>query len=780
MRLKMTLGVALMAVVAFAPLGIREYHAAAANTAPDAALAATAPLAEQRTGDVVVKFKPGATLSDVGDALAGSESDVKASTSGSKLVLVSPQPGQSVDDAIASLRADGTVEFAEPDHVVSITQVPNDTLYAGYQWSLPAINAPAAWDITTGSSTVIVAVIDTGVDATHPDIAGKITSGANAGYNFVSNNTNTADDQSHGTFVASIIAANTNNSQGGAGVCWSCKIMPVKVLDSTGSGSSFNVAQGVDWAVAHGAKVINLSLGSGMSDASLQTSVTNAWNAGVVVVAAAGNNAGSGSTADDGVLYPAAYSNVIAVASSNSSNVRSSFSNYGPEIDVTAPGEGVLGADCNCAGHGGYYATGSGTSFASPHVAGAVALLIANGVTDKNQIVSRLTTTATNMEGAGFDNNTGWGLINVQAALQGAASTATPTATPTRTNTPTPTRTNTPTATRTNTPVPATATPTRTNTPVPATATPTRTNTPVPPTSTPTRTNTATATATRTSTPTPTSTNTPAPTDTPTNTPTVTPTFTPTVPAYNLAWDADSTALTMVANSANSVSLSFTNTGTMTWLATGPNRVSLAYHWRRGPCPGTSIAIWNGTHVALPNDVGQGQSIANLAATVTAPSAAGNYCLQYDLIHEGITWFSWEGAPLLKRTVSITSPAYVVDWGAHTTPATMAAGSQNPVTVTFTNDGSMTWLASGANRVILSYHWRRGACPGTSSAVWSGQQGALASDVATGETATDVAISVKAPSSAGTYCLQYDLLQNGVTWFSWMGAQMLNATVDVQ
>jgi hypothetical protein len=236
----------------------------------------------------------------------------------------------------------------------------------------------------------------------------------------------------------------------------------------------------------------------------------------------------------------------------------------------------------------------------------------------------------------------------------------------------------------------------------------------------------------------------------------------------------------MVANSDNSVSLSFTNTGTLTWAATGADRVSLAYHWRRGPCRGTSIAIWNGTHAALSADVAPGGSVTGLAATVTAPSAAGNYCLQYDLIREGITWFSWEGAPLLTRTVSITSPAYVVDWGAHTTPSTMTTGSSNPVTVTFTNDGSMTWLASGTSRVILSYHWRRGACPGTSSAVWSGQQGALGADVATGETASDVALSIKAPNSAGTYCLQYDLLHNGITWFSWMGAQMLNTTVTVQ
>jgi hypothetical protein len=110
----------------------------------------------------------------------------------------------------------------------------------------------------------------------------------------------------------------------------------------------------------------------------------------------------------------------------------------------------------------------------------------------------------------------------------------------------------------------------------------------------------------------------------------------------------------------------------------------------------------------------------------------------------------------------------------------MAAGSSNPVTVTLTNNGSMTWAASGATRVILSYHWRSGACPGTSSSVWNGQQGALAADVATSETATDVPLSVLAPAATGTYCLQYDLLHNGVTWFSWMGAQLLNTTITVQ
>ena len=196
---------------------------------------------ERRTGDVIVKFRRSTTLGDLAKALGNARSEASASTAGSGLVLVKPQPGQSDDDVIASLRARPDVEFAEPNQVVSIAATPTDPYYTIKQWSLPQIGLPAAWDTTTGSAGVIVAVVDTGVDAAHPELVGKITSGANAGYNFVANNTNTTDDQFHGTFVSSIIAMNTNNGQGGAGVCWACMIMPVKVLDNTGSGSTFAV-----------------------------------------------------------------------------------------------------------------------------------------------------------------------------------------------------------------------------------------------------------------------------------------------------------------------------------------------------------------------------------------------------------------------------------------------------------------------------------------------------------------------------------------------------------
>ncbi len=400
---------------------------------------------EQRAGGVVVKFRRSASLGALATALGDAHSDASASTAGSGLVLVTPRPGQSEDAAVASLRASGDVEFAEPNRVVTVAASPTDPLYATNQWNLPQIGLPAAWDTSTGSSGVIVAVIDTGVDATRPDLAGKITSGATAGYNFIGNNTNTTDDHYHGTFVASISAMNTNNSQGGAGVCWACKIMPVKVLDSTGSGSTFGVAQGVDWAVSHGAKVINLSLGSSTPDSTLQVAVDNAWNAGVVVVAASGNNNGP-------VLYPAAYASVIATGSNNQAGSRSSFSNYGPELDLMAPGESVLGALCVCAAYTGGYGIGSGTSFAAPHLAGVVALMIAAGVTDKNQIRTKLTTTATNMDAAGFDNNTGWGRVNAAPAMSTTTATATATATPTSTPTATPTVTNTPTASDTTPP----------------------------------------------------------------------------------------------------------------------------------------------------------------------------------------------------------------------------------------------------------------------------------------------------------------------------------------
>jgi len=385
---------------------------AAIAASTGATLAATQPApSDDRTGDIIVRFHDDATLLDVAGALDASATDAIKTTSLPDVALVQPAPGDSIDDAIAALESDPSVLYAEPDYRVTIDAVPNDTSY-GSQWHYPKIGLPAAWDVTTGSAAVIVAVIDTGVELTDAELDSKITTGANAGYDFVNDDTDPTDDHGHGTHVAGTIAAETNNATGVAGVCWSCKIMAIKALDSTGSGSMLDVAAGIDWARTHGAKVVNLSLGSLSSGVTLQNAVTNAYNAGVVVVGAAGNNAGDADTSDDTVMYPGAYSNAIAVGATDSSDARASFSNYGPELDVMAPGVSILSTVM-----GGGYQSWSGTSMATPHVAGAAALLASAGITDPATIRTRLTSTATDLGAAGFDNLYGYGRINVDQAI---------------------------------------------------------------------------------------------------------------------------------------------------------------------------------------------------------------------------------------------------------------------------------------------------------------------------------------------------------------------------
>jgi hypothetical protein len=211
----------------------------------------------------------------------------------------------------------------------------------------------------------------------------------------------------------------------------------------------------------------------------------------------------------------------------------------------------------------------------------------------------------------------------------------------------------------------------------------------------------------------------------------------------------------------------------------GPNAVRLAYHWRTGSCPGTSLVVWSALHTALTADVPAGGTVSGLAATVQAPLTAGTFCLEYDLIRENVTWFSWQRASTLQRTVSVTPAPYRVRWDAHDTPSTMGAGSANVVTMSFTNTGTNTWAATAPNNVSLAYHWGTGPCPGTATAVWNGTHTAIPLDVASGGAVTGLAATVTAPPSAGTYCLQYDLIREGVTWFSWQGASMLQVSVTV-
>jgi subtilisin family serine protease len=256
---------------------------------------------------------------------------------------------------LALLRADSRVRYAELDGIVHALRVPNDE-YLPTQWSVTKTRAEEAWDLSVGSPQVVVAVLDTGVDPEQPDLRGKLV----AGYDYVNNDQDPSDDNGHGTAVAGIVAANSDNHIGVAGYCWACRLMPVKVLGSDGTGFASGLAQGIIWATDHGARVLNLSLGGPLEDPTLTAAAQYAWLHGVLVVAAAGNEGGL--TLD----YPAALPNVLSVGASDGNDRLYAFSNQ--DALVAAPGENSTTA------RGGGYVSFVGTSSAAPVVSGIAGL----------------------------------------------------------------------------------------------------------------------------------------------------------------------------------------------------------------------------------------------------------------------------------------------------------------------------------------------------------------------------------------------------------------------
>ncbi|MBI1296511.1 S8 family serine peptidase [bacterium] len=357
----------------------------------------------------------------------------------------------------ARLVASPLVQMAEPDYIYHSMKEPNDPLYSRYQWNLRHIGVDVAWSYTTGGSDVTVAILDTGVDLTHPDLLQNLV----PGYDFVNNDANPGDDEGHGTHVASIVAAGGDNGMGIAGISWQTKIMPVKVLDNRGRGSASGIAQGIVWATDHGADVINLSLGSAQYSETVNAAVQYATQMGVLVVAAAGNYYDAGNP----IVYPAALNNVLAVAAVNDVDGHASYSSSGNFVDLAAPGGDVVneldpeirhwipGAYLRARGLA--YAGLVGTSQAAPHVAGIAALLLTvEPSLTVEQLVSLITGSAVDVHAPGWDEYSGYGRIDAARALHSLlASTATATPVPTATATPTPENTATPTPTPTATPV---------------------------------------------------------------------------------------------------------------------------------------------------------------------------------------------------------------------------------------------------------------------------------------------------------------------------------------
>ncbi len=293
---------------------------------------------------------------------------------------------------------------AELDGRVSVLDDPNEPA----QWGLSAGDFPAAWTVTTGTR-VVVAVVDTGVRASHQDLDGAVIPGTDL---VQPGGDGTDDPNGHGTHVAGIIAARANGV-GGVGGAPNVRILPVRVLDASGSGYMSDVASGILYAADHGARVINLSLGGTAPSPALEQAMQYANGKGAVVVAAAGNGAESGNAP----LYPAAYSEAIAVAAVDDNLQWASFSNHGSYVDLAAPGVNIL-SDWSSSDTA--YAYASGTSMAAPFVSAAAALVAAHAPTlNAAQVTQRLESTAEDLGTPGWDDYYGHGLVDAAAAVLG-------------------------------------------------------------------------------------------------------------------------------------------------------------------------------------------------------------------------------------------------------------------------------------------------------------------------------------------------------------------------
>lgn len=312
-------------------------------------------------------------------------------------------PRESADQLIADLRASGNFAFVERDEVAAATATVNDPYFSD-QWGAHRINVVDSWDVTTGA-TVVVAVLDTGVETGHPDLAGHIL----PGWDFVNDDDDVEDDNGHGTAMAGLVAATADNAIGIAGVAPSSMLLPIKVLDHTAWGFHSDIAAGIVYAVDHGAHVINLSLGGPSGSATFQSAVDYARAHDVVVIASAGNDGGSAPS------YPAANSGVVAIAATNASNDRAWFSNYGSWITLAAPGVNLYTTLW-----GGDYVSVTGTSGAAAIASGAFALLRAAHPEMTAQAAIDAMTASTDDIGAnGWDPNFGFGLIDADAAING-------------------------------------------------------------------------------------------------------------------------------------------------------------------------------------------------------------------------------------------------------------------------------------------------------------------------------------------------------------------------
>src|SRR3989338_1282189 len=357
-------------------------------------------------GQILVKFKAGVNQKEIDSVFKGQKAKAVGKIEEQDVHIVQV-PVAAEDKVISALSKNPKVEYAENDYLASVFWTPDDP-YFSQQWGLlntttpnADIHATSAWDITHGSG-IKVAILDTGVSKNHTDLNSKVVGRVNF------SDAGTDDDvYGHGTHVGGIVAAITNNSKGVAGGCPGCDLLSVKVLNDSGSGAYSWIAKGINWSVANKTKVINMSLGGSAKSRTLENAVNYAWNNNVVVVAAAGNSGNPSKT------YPAAYTNSIAVAATDSQDKKASFSEYGSWVDVAAPGVSIYSTwndgsspsnpQPYCDSATDCYKYASGTSMSTPITAAAAALIwsMPSYGTSAVSVRNRLESTADKIAGTG-------------------------------------------------------------------------------------------------------------------------------------------------------------------------------------------------------------------------------------------------------------------------------------------------------------------------------------------------------------------------------------------
>jgi thermitase len=383
---------------------------------------------------ILVKFKAGLSREYVEGLIRAYRFETASKITQIGTYVLRVPPSVTVAQAVSALRRNPDVSRVTPDYRIRLAVTPNDSFFRGYQYALSNrggilnispeiqpqttagadIKAPAAWDETQGDESVVIAILDTGVDREHSELDGKLVS---PGRDFVNDDFDADDDHWHGTHVAGIAAAETNNGDGIAGVSWNSKVLPVKVIDSTGEGYHSWLIDGIVWATDNGAKVINLSLVGDVDDPALRDACRYAYEQGVLIVASAGNEAAT-------VLYPAAYdAYVLAITATDYNDEWADFSNAGPQVDAAAPGVYILSAVPQESVGEEYlpYLFASGTSQAAPHAAGLGALIMGlKPWLPVQDVMSVIRYTADDVNSGTFrgkDDYLGYGRINMTRAL---------------------------------------------------------------------------------------------------------------------------------------------------------------------------------------------------------------------------------------------------------------------------------------------------------------------------------------------------------------------------